>query len=318
MTAALKEKRLKKALAVEAKRLVECPDAQDQYSKKENLRKAWYRFSKNKLSVAGLVIVLLVVFAAIFAPYITPYPQHAGAFTDFANVCKAPSAKHLLGTDNMGRDILTRIVYSFRGALYMSVLVLLISVPIGSILGILAAYMKGTIVDTIIMRITDIFLSVPAMLLALAVASVMEPNLTNSMIAVTLMWWPWYCRLVYGTATSACQENYVIEADLMGASKAHIIFSEILPNCLSPIFTKMALDVGWVILIGATLSFVGLGEQPPTPSLGQMVSDGSRYMPDAWWMTIFPSLAIVLIILGFNFMGDGIGDMLSNGSDKNG
>lgn len=110
----------------------------------------------------------------------------------------------------------------------------------------------------------------------------------------------------------------MIGADLMGASKLHIIFKEILPNCLSSIFTKMALDVGWVILIGATLSFVGLGEQPPTPSLGQMVSDGSRYMPDAWWMTVFPSLAIVIIILGFNFMGDGIGDMLSKGDGKNG
>ncbi len=313
-----REKEVIKALAFEAKRVEVRPILNAKDSRTENLKKAWYKFSRNKLSVVGLIIVMVVILAAILAPYITPYPKHAGAFTDFANVCKAPGSDYLLGSDNMGRDVLTRIIYSFRGALYMSILVLVIAVPIGTILGMLAGYMKGTIVDTVIMRITDIFLSVPAMLLALAVASVLEPNLTNSMIAVTVMWWPWYCRLVYGSATSCRQENFVIGADLMGAGKMHIIFKEILPNCMSSIFTKMALDVGWVILIGATLSFVGLGEQPPTPSLGQMVSDGSRYMPDAWWMTVFPSLAIVIIILGFNFMGDGIGDMLSKGDGKNG
>lgn len=312
-----KERELQKALAFEAKRPAERPAYDENGRKVEKFKKAWYKFSRNKLSVVGLVIVVLVVLSAIFAPYITPYPQHAAAYTDFANVCKAPCLQFLLGSDNMGRDILTRIIFSFRGALYMSVLVLAIAVPVGSILGMIAGYMKGTIVDTIIMRLTDIFLSVPAMLLALAVASLLKPNLTNAMIAVTIMWWPWYCRLVYGSATSCRQENFVIGADLMGASKLHIVFKEILPNCLSSIFTKMALDVGWVILIGATLSYVGLGEQPPTPSLGQMVSDGSRYMPDAWWMTVFPSLAIIIIILGFNFMGDGIGDMLSKGEGKN-
>lgn len=278
-----REKELKKALALEAKRPEIRPDADLQNRGSEKLKKAWYKFSRNQLSVAGLVIVVLVIAAAFLAPVITPYPEHAGAYTDFANSMKAPCAKFLLGTDNMGRDILTRLIYSFRGALYMSVLVLAIAVPAGSILGMIAGYMKGTVVDTLIMRLTDIFLSVPAMILALAVASIPEPNLRNSMIAVTIMWWPWYCRIVYGTATSCRQENFVIGAELMGA----------------------------------TLSYVGLGEQPPPPSLGQMISDGARYMPDGWWMTIFPALAIVIIILGFNFMGDGIGDMLSKGEGKN-
>jgi len=133
------------------------------------------------------------------------------------------------------------------------------------------------------------------------------------MIAVTVMWWPWYTRLVYGMASSLRNEYFVIGAGLIGASKPHILFREVLPNCFSPIFTKMALDVGWVILIGAALSFVGLGEQPPTPALGQMVADGYRYMPDLWWMTVFPSLAIVVVILGFNLLGDGIRDMLAKG-----
>lgn len=312
-----KEKEIEKALRFEAERKEEMPITSDAQKRIENIKIAWHKFSRNKLSVVGLIIVALIILSAVFAQFITPYPQHAGAYVDFVNSCKAPSAQFLLGTDNMGRDILTRIIYSFRGALYMAILVLAISVPIGVTLGILAGYLKGTLIDTIVMRVTDIFLSVPALLLALAVASVLKPNLTNAMIAVTVMWWPWYTRLVYGLATSYRNENFVICADLIGASKLHIIFKEILPNCLSSIFTKMALDVGWVILIGATLSYVGLGEQPPTPSLGQMVSDGSRYMPDAWWMTLFPSIAIIIIILGFNFMGDGIGDMLSKGDGKN-
>ncbi|MBQ9979718.1 MAG: ABC transporter permease [Oscillospiraceae bacterium] len=316
VSARKREKELKKALAYEAHRPEERSIGSFKEMRKENLKRAWYRFSHNKLSVIGLIIVVIVVLAAIFAGKITPYPEHAGAFTDFANSTKAPCGQYLLGTDNMGRDILTRIVFSFRGALKMAILVLVISVPVGTFLGLLAGFMNRTWVDTVIMRISDIFLSVPALLLALAVASILKPNLTNSMLAITIMWWPWYTRIVYGVATSCKNEYYVVSAQLLGASKAHIIFKEILPNCLSPILTKMSLDVGWVILMGATLSYVGMGEQPPIPSLGQMVSDGARYMPDQWWMTIFPCLAIIIIIMGFNFMGDGIGDMLSKGDSK--
>ncbi|MEL7566605.1 MAG: ABC transporter permease [Dehalobacterium sp.] len=284
---------------------------------REEVRKKWYKFSRNKLSVVGLVVVSVVILLAIFAPYVAPYPQHAGKFVDYDHTNLAPSAKYLLGTDNIGRDILSRIIFSFRGALYMATVVLVISVPIGVLLGLIAGYFKGSIIDTIIMRITDIFLAVPPLLLALAIAAVLEPNLTNAMIAVTVMWWPWYTRMVYGMASSYRNEYFVIGADLIGASKMHILFREILPNCLSPIFTKIALDVGWVILLGASLSFVGLGEQPPKPALGQMVSDGSRYMPDSWWMTIFPALAIVVIILGFNLLGDGVRDMLAKGEKGN-
>lgn len=316
VSARKREKELRRALAFEAKRPEVRTISSVQEMRRENLKKAWHRFSRNKMSVVGLGIVILVILAAILAPYITPYPEHAGAFTDFANSTKAPCADYLFGTDNMGRDILTRIIFSFQGALKMAVLVLIIAVPVGTCLGLLAGYMNGTWVDTVIMRVADIFLSVPALLLALAVASILEPNLTNSMLAITIMWWPWYTRLVYGVATSCKNEYYVVSAQLTGASKGHIIFKEILPNCLSPILTKMSLDVGWVILMGATLSYVGLGEQPPIPSLGQMVSDGARYMPDKWWMTIFPCLAIIVIIMGFNFMGDGIGDMLSKGDSK--
>jgi peptide/nickel transport system permease protein len=161
------------------------------------------------------------------------------------------------------------------------------------------------------MRITDIFLAIPSIVLALAICSLLEPNLFNSMMAVSVLWWPWYTRLAYGIASSLKNEYFVQAAELTGASTFHILFREILPNCVSPIFTKMTLDVGWVILIGSTLSFVGLGAQEPIPALGSMVAAGTKYMPDYWWMTIFPSIAIALTILGFNLLGDGLRDLLA-------
>jgi peptide/nickel transport system permease protein len=280
----------------------------------ENWRIYRYKFTRNKLSVAGLIIVCLSIFFAVFAPVIMPYPKEIGPFVDFANAHQPPSSVHWFGTDNIGRDVFSRVIYSFRGAMIMSIVVLAISVPIGTILGLIAGYYHGTIVDTIIMRFTDVFLSIPALILALAIASILKPNMINSMIAVTVMWWPWYTRLVYGQASSISREYFVRNAELIGASKAHILLREILPNCLSPITTKMALDVAWVILMGAALSFVGLGEQPPTPAFGQMISDGSKFMPDLWWMTIFPALGVVFMILGFNFFGDGIRDMFDKGA----
>jgi peptide/nickel transport system permease protein len=280
-----------------------------------NLGKNWYKFSRNTLSIVGLVIVAGIIISAIFAPWITPYPEHAGPFVDFDNTGQPPSLQHLCGTDNMGRDIFSRIIFAFRGALIMAVVVLALAVPPGVLLGLIAGHFQNTWIDTVIMRITDVFLGVPPLILALAIAAMLKPTLMNAMIAVTVMWWPWYTRLVYGMASSVRNEYFVIAADLTGASKFHILLREILPNCLSPVFTKMALDIGWVILIGASLSFVGLGEQPPIPALGQMVSDGARYMPTFWWMTIFPALAIVLAILGFNLMGDGLRDMLETGME---
>ena len=274
------------------------------------LGKNWYRFSRNTLSIVGLVIVAGMIISAIFAPWITPYPEHAGPFVDLEDTLQSPSLQHPCGTDEVGRDIFSRIIFAFRGALIMVVIVLTLASPSGIIMGLIAGYFQNTWIDTIIMRITDIFVSIPPFILALAVASVLKPNLENAMVAITFAWWPSYTRLVYGMTSSIRNEYFVIAADLTGASKFHILFREILPNCLSPVFTKMALDVGWIILIGASLSFIGLGEQPPTPALGQMVSDGTMYLPSFWWMTIFPAIAIVIAILGFNLMGDGLRDML--------
>ena len=280
-------------------------------SRRENRGRSWYKFSRNPMSVVGLVLVVALVLLAVFAPVVTPYPRHAGPFTDFPHAKLVPNLQYLFGTDQIGRDILTRIIFGLRSSLLMGVMVLVIVVPPGVLLGLVAGYFQGTWIDTVIMRITDIFLAVPALILALAIASVLEPNLWNGMIAVSLMWWPWYTRLVYGVASQLRNEYFVTAAEVTGASTAHILFREILPNTVSPILTKMSLDIAWVIIIGAMLSFVGLGVQPPEPSLGTMVSDGARYLPDQWWIAIFPALAIVVVVLGFNLLGDGVRDMFA-------
>lgn len=277
----------------------------------ERLRKGWYKFSRNPISVAGLAIVVVVAFLAIFAPYVSPYPAHAGSFVDFATSASAPSLRHPFGTDAFGRDILSRVFFGLRYSLTMGAVVLSLVVLPGVVLGLLAGYYQGTWIDTVIMRVTDIFLAVPALILALAVCSVLTPSAFNAMMAVSLMWWPWYTRLVYGLATSLRHEFFVQSAEVIGASRWHILFRELLPNCVSSIFTKMSLDMGWVILIGSSLSFVGLGAQPPTPDLGTMVADGAKYLPDQWWIAIFPAVAIMITVLGFNLLGDGFRDLFA-------
>jgi len=280
--------------------------------KMDSLKRIWYKFSRNWLSILGLIIVVMIILLAIFAPQVSPYPEHSGKYVDFKTRNKPPSWKYLMGTDTVGRDILSRIIFSFRNALLMALVVLIFSVPIGILTGLTAGYYSGTWVDTVIMRVTDVFISVPHIILALTIAAMLKPNLMNSMIAISVAWWPWYTRMTYTLAMSISNEYYVQAAELTGASKMHILFREILPNCYSSILTKMALDVGWVTLVGAALSFVGLGEQPPKPALGQMIAEGVERMPAQWWIALFPALAIMFIVLGFNLFGDGIRDALSS------
>ncbi len=274
------------------------------------LKRNWLKFSESKISVIGLVIVTAFTMLAIFGKCLVPFPEHIGSYVDFANANLPPSSKYLFGTDLIGRDIFSRIIGALRNTLLMGVIVLCVSAPVGFMVGVIAGYNKGTLIDTLLMRFTDIFLAIPPLVLALAIAAVLEPNLTNSMLAVTVMWWPWYARLSYGVSSSIKTENYIVYAELTGAKLPHIIFKEILPNCLSAVLTKMTLDMGYVIIMGATLSFAGLGEQAPNPALGSMIATGVRYMPDQWWFTIFPALSIILIVLGFNLLGDGISNML--------
>ncbi|SOE16588.1 peptide/nickel transport system permease protein [Hoeflea halophila] len=263
----------------------------------------------NPLSLLGVVLVSLVVLSALFADFIAPFPEHRGAVVDFVNFNKAPEWPYIFGTDLVGRDMFSRILYAYRISLILGVVVLAIAVPIGVTIGLVAGYLGGRW-EYALMRLTDVFLSVPPLVLAMSIMGVLQPTLANGMLAVTAMWWPWYTRLVYNITRGEKEEGYVLAAEVIGASRAHIIFREILPNCVPAIITKMTLDMGFVILIASSLSFLGLGVQPPTPDLGSMVADGAKYLPDSWWLTIFPGLAILVAVFGFNLIGDALRDIL--------
>jgi peptide/nickel transport system permease protein len=268
---------------------------------------------RNPLSLIGLVLVAIVVLSALLADFITPFPAHAGAVVDFTNFNKPPHWPNLFGTDLVGRDLFTRVIYAYRISLILGIVVLALAVPVGVAIGLAAGYLGGW-TEYVLMRITDVFLSIPPLVLAMSMMGLLAPTLTNGMIAVTVMWWPWYTRLVYNIARSEKEEGYVLAAEVIGASRMHIMFREILPNCVPSIVTKMTLDFGFVILIASSLSFLGLGVQPPTPDLGSMVAEGAKYLPDSWWLTVFPGLAILVAVFGFNLIGDALREIL--GADQ--
>jgi len=276
---------------------------------KDRIGRAWYRFRRNPISLAGGSIVLLVIILAILAPYVTPYPQEVGAYTNFANAFQPPNASHWFGTDEVGRDLFTRVIFGYRISLMMAVVVLGISVPFGVLLGLIAGYFGGKI-DTVIMRITDIFLALPPLVMALAICAAFTPTIERAMLAVSAIWWTWHCRLVASITRSIKTEEFVQASRVIGDSHFRILLKDILPNCASAIIVKITLDAGFVILVGAGLSFLGLGVQPPKPGLGTMISYGAQHLPAKWWLTVFPSLAIFFVILGFNLLGDGLRDML--------
>ena len=273
------------------------------------MKKTLVILAANPLSLIGLVLVGIVVFSAIFADFITPFPEHVGAVVDFANFNQPPHWPNIFGTDLVGRDLFTRVVYAYRISLILGIVVLIIAVPVGVAIGLAAGYLGGW-TEYLLMRLTDVFLSIPPLVLAMSVMGLLEPTLTNGMIAVTVMWWPWYTRLVYNIARSEKEEGYVLAAEVIGASKRHIMFREILPNCVPSVITKMTLDFGFVILIASSLSFLGLGVQPPTPDLGSMVAESAKYLPDSWWLTVFPGLAILIAVFGFNLIGDALREFL--------
>ena len=268
---------------------------------------------RNPLSLLGAILVAAVVLSAVLADYIAPFPEHRGSVVDFVYFNQGPTARTLMGTDLVGRDLFSRILYAFRISLILGVVVLAIAPPIGTLVGLFAGYLGGR-AEFVLMRLTDVFLSIPPLVLAIAMMGVLEPTLMNAMLAVTAMWWPWYARLVYNIARSEREEGYVLAAEVIGASTLHITLREILPNCLPAIITKMTLDMGFVIIIASSLSFLGLGVQPPTPDLGSMVAEGARYLPDSWWLTVFPGLAILIAVFGFNLIGDALREIL--GADQ--
>jgi peptide/nickel transport system permease protein len=273
-------------------------------------------FFKDKLAAAGLAIIVLSILMAVFAPWIAPYPEQGrGVSSHLEERFEAPSAQHLMGTDREGRDVLSRVVFGARIPLIISFVVTAAIVIIGVPLGGLAGYYGGKI-DEVIMRITDIFLAFPSLILAIAFVAFLGPSIRNVMIAIVVSWWPWYTRLVRGMAVSLRERAYVEAAQTMGVGNFTIIRRHILPNAFGPVIVQMTLDIGTVILAAAALSFVGLGAQPPAPEWGLMVAEGREYILQQWWMGTFPGLAILILVLAFNLVGDGLRDVLDPRSKR--
>jgi len=263
---------------------------------------------KNRLTATGLSVVFLLVLIALLGPWIVPYPEDTVA-AHIKERFQSPSSQHLFGTDELGRDVFSRILLGSRISLQVGLIAIGLALAIGVPLGVVAGY-AGGVLDEVIMRITDVFLSFPPLLLAMAISSLLGPNLTNAMIAIAIAWWPWYTRLLRSEAISVRERDYVQAARAMGASQGKIVFKHVLPNCLTPIIIQASMDFGSIILTSAALSFLGLGAQPPTPEWGLMVSTGRTYFLTNWWIVTFPGLAIFIAVLSFNLVGDGLREIL--------
>ena len=273
-----------------------------------SFKESMYLLARNKLSLLAFAIIILLVLSAIFAPVIVPYPEDVYS-THIEQKLEAPSSEHIMGTDELGRDVFSRLVYGARVSISTALIAVGVALVIGIPLGALAGTFGGW-VDNVIMRITDVFLSFPPLLLAIALVTLLGPGLTNAIIAIVVSWWPWYTRLVRGQAISIKERKFVQAAETIGTSKAKIIFSHIVPNCISPVIVQASMDIGGVIMTVASLSFLGLGAQQPQPEWGLMISVGRASFPDKWWCCIFPGIAIFLTVLSFNLLGDAIREIL--------
>jgi peptide/nickel transport system permease protein len=270
------------------------------------------RLARNPLSALGLVLLGVLIAGAVLAPLIAPYnPDGFDAAAKFL----PPSSHHLFGTDDVGRDLFSRVLYGARYSLTAGVAILAVAASLGTVVGLVAGY-SGGLVDEVLMRITDMFLAFPALILAMCVAAALGPSLINATLATAIVWWPWYARLVRGQVLQLRNEAFVSVARLAGASRTRILFRHILPNCTTPIIVQMSLDLGYAILTLAALSFIGLGAQPPTPEWGSMIAVGRDYYLTQWWYVTFPGIAIFASVLAANLVGDGLQEVLSPHHDQ--
>lgn len=267
----------------------------------------WMRH--NPMLSTGVITVGALVLVAVFAPLLAPFPGDASVATHPFSVLQAPTWPHPFGTDEVGRDILSRVMYGARISPLIAVAVLLIAAVVGVPLGLVAGYFGG-VLDDVIMRVTDIFLAVPALLLALALSSVLTPTIGSTIAAISVTWWPWYARLVRGEAASIRGRRYIESCRALGMPRWRILWRHVLPNATTPVLVQMSLDFGTVILTASALSFLGLGVQDPSPDWGLMVSQGQAYFLTNWWLVTFPGLAILITALAFNILGDGLRDRL--------
>ena len=275
----------------------------------ENYQENFYVFFTNPVAIAGLVTVIAWVVIAIFDYRIAPYPGHAWVQTSLAERLQPPSLEHLCGTDHLGRDVFSMVVMGSRITIASGIIPILTSLLIGVPLGAIAGFFGGN-VETLIMRTTDVLLSLPTLVLAIAVCAVLGPSLQNAMLAMMVVWWPYYTRIIHGQTLALKEVMFVEAARGLGVSNWGIVQQHILPNCTSTIIVMFTMDLGFGILTMASLGFIGVGAQPPSPEWGLAVSIGRTYMPDWWWMTFFPGLAIMSVVMAFNLLGNGLRDAL--------
>lgn len=288
--------------------------AAPQKTRNQVLRRNLYRFFvKNRLNLVGVILVALFFFLAFFGSILAPHDPFKQNITGAKLL--GPSWSHLMGTDELGRDVLSRIMAGTKYSLQVAVVVLGFSVVFGTIIGAISGFFGG-FVDELLMRFTDLFLAFPALVLAIAIASTLGKSLTNTMIALATVFWPWYARLVRGQVLAVRERDFVDAGRSIGMSNGRLMFRHILPNCVSVIIIQMTLDVGYAVLTTSSLSFIGLGAQPPDPEWGTMMSTARNYFRDAWWYTTFPGIALTLTVFAFNVLGDGLQDLLDPRSSK--
>jgi peptide/nickel transport system permease protein len=286
----------------------------EQWKSDSQLRKNLKRFLiGNRLNLLGVIIVGLFLFLALFGELLAPHDPYAADITN--SKLLAPSLTHPFGTDELGRDVFSRIMTGTRVSMQVALIVLGFAVTFGTFVGLIAGYFGGW-VDEVLMRLTDMFLAFPALILAVAIAASLGRNLRNTMIALATVFWPWYARLVRAQVLSIKERDFVQAAHSIGMSRSRIMVRHILPNAASVIIIQLTLDVGYAILATSSLSFIGLGAQPPSPEWGTMMSTARNYFRDAWWYMAFPGLALTLTVLAFNLLGDGLQDALDPRSSR--
>ena len=266
----------------------------------------WRRFARNRLALVGLLLVLALVAVALLAQWLAPYAPSVGALTDRL---QPPSAAHWFGTDDQGRDILSRLIHGSRITLYVVALVAVLAAPLGLLVGTAAGYAGGWL-DAVLMRITDIFLAFPKLILALAFVAALGPGIENAVMAIAITSWPPYARIARAETLSIRQADYISAVKLLGASPVRIVLRHVMPLCLPSVIVRVTLDMAGIILTAAGLGFLGLGAQPPLPEWGAMIAAGRAYVLDQWWVAAAPGAAIFIVSLAFNLLGDGLRDAL--------
>lgn len=259
----------------------------------------------NPLATIGMLLVIAWLLVSIFAPLVAPYAPLTQKIVDRL---KPPSPAHWFGTDQLGRDVFSRVLYGGRISLPACLAVVVAAGAIGTLLGALAGYIGGWI-DELLMRLTEVFMAFPTIILAMAVAAALGPSVANAILAMVVVWWPNYARVVRALVLSVKSNEYVTAARVIGASPWHVLWKTVLPNCMAPVIVIATIDLGNAVMVFAGLSFLGLGPEPSAPEWGRMVSDGIAFF-DRWWMSAFPGLAIFSIVLAFNFIGDSVRDLL--------